>query len=221
MSLRDLRRRSKPTPIVGRRLCQFSPRAAFHAAASSKGARKPGARPRDGVTSADCRAGATILSAFGGEVEKALGDRRGRPTWRSIANNWRRITRLDRPVPLSTAPSSSRGSLARHRGFRLASNHPSAQATPPGNSGGVFAFARSKSDATTLFGAGAQCPRRARHGAQNGPARAFKCPERTPATSRAVSGFPRGYISPNFKVLTSNIPAREHRTPTHGRRERY
>jgi hypothetical protein len=35
-------------------------------------------------------------------------------------------------------------------------------------------------------------------------------------TSRAVSGFPRGYISPNFKVLTSNIPAREHRTPTHG-----
>jgi len=128
-------------------------------------------------------AGATILSAFGGEVEKALGDRRGRPTWRSIANNWRRITRLDRPVPLSTAPSSSRGSLARHRGFRLASNHPSAQATPPGNSGGVFAFARSKSDATTLFGAGAQCPRRARHGAQNGPARAFKCPERTPANS--------------------------------------
>ena len=68
---------------------------------------------------------------------------RGRPTWRSIANNWRRITRLDRPVPLSTAPSSSRGSLARHRGFLLASNHPSAQATPPGNSGGVFAFARS------------------------------------------------------------------------------
>jgi hypothetical protein len=41
------------------------------------------------------------------------------------------------------------------------------------------------------------------------------------STSRAVSGFPRGYISPNFKVLTSNIPAREHRTPTHGRRERY
>jgi hypothetical protein len=40
-------------------------------------------------------------------------------------------------------------------------------------------------------------------------------------SSRAVSGFPRGYISPNFKVLTSNIPAREHRTPTHGRRERY
>ena len=40
-------------------------------------------------------------------------------------------------------------------------------------------------------------------------------------TGRAVSGFPRGYISPNFKVLTSNIPAREHRTPTHGRRERY
>ena len=40
-------------------------------------------------------------------------------------------------------------------------------------------------------------------------------------TSRAVSGFPRGYISPNFKVLTSNIPAREHRTPTHGRREHY
>jgi hypothetical protein len=39
-------------------------------------------------------------------------------------------------------------------------------------------------------------------------------------TSRAVSGFPRGYISPNFKVLTSNIPAREHRTPTHERRER-
>jgi hypothetical protein len=36
-----------------------------------------------------------------------------------------------------------------------------------------------------------------------------------------VSGFPRGYISPNFKVLTSNIPAREHRTPIHGRRERY
>src|SRR6266699_1674797 len=30
-------------------------------------------------------------------------------------------------------------------------------------------------------------------------------------TSRGVSGFPRGYISPNFKVLTSNIPAREHR----------
>jgi hypothetical protein len=40
-------------------------------------------------------------------------------------------------------------------------------------------------------------------------------------TSQAVSGIPRGYISPNFKVLASNIPAREHGTPTHGRRERY
>ena len=35
-------------------------------------------------------------------------------------------------------------------------------------------------------------------------------------SGRLVSEFPRGYISPNFKVLTSNIPAREHRTPTHG-----
>src|SRR5215813_5569038 len=40
-------------------------------------------------------------------------------------------------------------------------------------------------------------------------------------TSRVGSAFPKGYISPNFKALTFKIPAREHRTPTHGRRERY
>jgi hypothetical protein len=49
-----------------------------------------------------------------------------RPGRRYIANDWREITRLDRPVPLSTAP---RGSLARHRGFppRL---EPSTASTP-------------------------------------------------------------------------------------------
>src|SRR5262245_25106281 len=32
-------------------------------------------------------------------------------------------------------------------------------------------------------------------------------------TSQALPQSPRGYISPNFKVSTPNIPAREHRTP--------
>jgi hypothetical protein len=114
-------------------------------------------------------AGATILSAFGGEVEKAIGDRRGRPTWRSIANNWRRITRLDRPVPLSTAPSFFARVLGSTPRFppRL---EPSIRASnPAGQLRRGFCFRPIQIGRHDTVWCGAQCPGRARHGAQNGP----------------------------------------------------